>query len=605
MKKSIVLLFLVMAAVLSTPAADYVGKTIAVVPFVNTSTNKALDYLQDAVAKMLVTDLKQTNKLTVVTRDNLDKILSENKLSRSELSDPKKAQKLGKILGADLIVAGSIISSGGELRFDSHVLDVSTGEVVSGQKITGKGENEIIGMVDNLSVAVIADLTGERINISNSGPISGNLDPVYSGKALAFWALLGNTYGMVGSDGLAQLELKFAGGNDLPAVVGERLPINVCLVIDRSGSMSEEGKLEQVKVAAKHLIDQMTPRDRISIVAYDTEVKVVQPPTRVEDKGKLKAMVDELYPGDMTNLSGGLQKGYDLVKQNFKKHELTRVILLSDGLANVGITNLEELTGVVKRNREKGVVTTSFGVGNDYDAKFLSAIATTGAGNYYYVDRADRIPAFFAAELSGMTSTVAKDIKVKIKLASGVQMNKVYGYSADSVGDEWTIAVGDLAAGEVRSVYVELRLPKVDVESTKTVAEVSLACDDAITKVPVTSATTLAMHFVPDRSLVAANEVKEVSSTALRVGNATTFSEAESLINQGNAKDAAVMLRKKAEATRESAVVNRSQELIDQSRQLDDLAEQVEAAAASPPASEEYKAAGQASKAAEVQAEYH
>lgn len=605
MKKYLVFIILLMTLAPMAMAANYSGKTIAVVPFVNTSANHSLDYLSDAVAKMLVTDLKQSAKLTLVTRDNLDKILAENKLSRSELADPKNAQKLGKILGADLIVAGSIISAGGELRFDTHVLDVSTGEIVSGQKITGKGENEVIAMVDQLSIGVIRDLTGEQINIANTGPVKGNQNPTYQGEALTFWALLGNTYGMVGETNTAQLELKFAGGNKLPPSLTERAPLNICLVIDRSGSMGEEGKLDQVKVAAKHLIDQLTARDYISIVAYDTEVKVVQPPTKVENKDTLKEMVNELYPGDMTNLSGGLQKGYDLIKQKYNKKALNRVILLSDGLANVGITNLEELTAIVKRLREKGIVTTSFGVGNDYDAKLLTAMATTGAGNYYYIDRSERIPGFFALELAGMTTAVAKDIEVEIELAPGVQMNKVYGYSADSSGNRWRIPVGDIATGEVRSIFVELRLPTVTAEVTQPVVNVTLACNDAIDKTAITANTTLAMHFVPNRDLVAKNENTEVKSTATRVTNSTVLGEAQGMIQQGKAKDAAVMLRKKAEETREAAVVSRSQELIDQSRNLDDLANQVEAAAETPADSEDSKAATQAAGAAEMKAAYH
>jgi curli biogenesis system outer membrane secretion channel CsgG len=100
--------------------ADYKDAAIAVLPFVNTSSSTKLDYLELALAKMLVTDLKQSQSLKVVTRDNLDDVLAELKLERSALVDPANAQKVGKLLGADLIVAGSIAAVSNALRLDAH-----------------------------------------------------------------------------------------------------------------------------------------------------------------------------------------------------------------------------------------------------------------------------------------------------------------------------------------------------------------------------------------------------------------------------------------------------------------------------------------------------
>jgi len=172
--QKILVFFLLMAVVIPALAVNCSGKTITVVPFVNSSGNHSLDYLSDAIVNMLTTDLKQSTKITVVTREDLDKILAENNLSRSELADPQNAQKLGKLLGADVIIAGSFISIGNEMRFDSHALDVSTGEVLSGQKITGNN-NDVMAMVDQLSSAVIHDLTGEKISVaSNTNHVKGN-----------------------------------------------------------------------------------------------------------------------------------------------------------------------------------------------------------------------------------------------------------------------------------------------------------------------------------------------------------------------------------------------------------------------------------------------
>ena len=142
MKKATVFILLIIGAAAGPAAAAdalYKDAAIAVLPFVNTSNSARLDYLEAAMAKMLVTDLKQSQALTVVTRDNLDDVLAELKLDRSALAEPSNAQKIGKLLGADLIVAGSIFAVSNQLRLDAHVIDVASAEVVAAAKVEGAG----------------------------------------------------------------------------------------------------------------------------------------------------------------------------------------------------------------------------------------------------------------------------------------------------------------------------------------------------------------------------------------------------------------------------------------------------------------------------------
>ena len=581
--------------------ADYKDAAIAVLPFVNTSNSARLDYLEAAMAKMLVTDLKQSQSLTVVSRDNLDDVLAELKLDRSALAEPSNAQKIGKLLGADLIVAGSILAVSGQLRLDAHVIDVASAEVVAAAKVEGAGEHEALKMVDTLAMSVIADLTGENVVLNSYDPLHGSFDPAHSSAALTFWPILGNEYGLVGTAATAYLELKFRAA-EVPAEVSkDRPPLNLCLVIDRSGSMGSAGKLDYVKEAAKYVIDNLGPQDRISVVAFDSDVKVVQKNCKVENKGMLKSKIDELFAGTNTNLSGGLEEGYAQAKKGKKKNYLNRVVLLSDGLANEGITDLEKLASIARDWQKKDVYTTAMGVGADYDDQLLTLVATGGAGNYYYIDQPKAIPTIFARELSGIVNVAASGIVVDLALEPGVRVAKVHGYQYRDLGNgRCEIAVGDIASGQEYTVFLELELPMVDEEKTVTLGTVACRYDDQLAKKPVSATPTrLAMHFVPQKEVVAANAVPEVVNTAYLMENAEAMDEARRLVAEGNRGAAKDLLDDQKKKSRDRAASGQSQALLDSANELESLEEQTEDTDRSD--AEVMKAAG----AAATETKYH
>ncbi|MGD8719410.1 MAG: VWA domain-containing protein [Candidatus Zixiibacteriota bacterium] len=552
---------------------DYKDAAIAVLPFVNESNSTRLDYLETALAKMLITDLKQAGHLTVVTRDNLDDVLAELKLDRSALVDPTNAQKIGKILGADLIVAGSLVSVSGSLRLDAHVIDVATAEIVAASKVEGAGENEALKMVDTLAMSVISDLTGETIVLNSYDPLHGRFDPAHTSEALTFWPILGNEYGLVGTAATAYLELKFRAADIPVEVAKDRPPLNLCLVIDRSGSMGSSGKLDYVKEAAKYVVDNLGPQDRISIVAFDSDVKVVHKNSKVENKSMLNSKIDELFAGTNTNLSGGLEEGYSQAKKGKKKNYLNRVVLLSDGLANEGITDLEKLSSIARNWQKKDIYTTAMGVGTDYDDHLLTLIATGGAGNYYYIDQPNTIPNIFARELSGIVNVAASGIAVDVMLEPGVKIAKVHGYQYTDMGNgRYEIAVGDIASGQEYTVFIELSLPAVEEEKTVSLGTVAVRYEDQIKKKAVSStATRLAMHFVPQEEVVAANEVAEVVNTAYVMENAAVMEEARRMVSEGKRDEAKGLLEEQKKKSRDRAADGLSQELINSANELEEL----------------------------------
>lgn len=229
-----------------------------------------------------------------------------------------------------------------------------------------------------------------------------------------------------------------------------RTPLNISIVIDRSGSM-QGIKMGYAKKAAKALVDLMEPVDYVSIVMYDNAIDSVQEPVLVLNKEAIKNKIDKITPRGATNLWGGTERGYEYVKKNFKPGFINRVLLISDGLANVGITDSLKIRQMVQKFKdEEGISLSTFGVGLDYNEYLMTDMAETGAGNYYFIDHPDNMISQFKKEMSGMLQVVAQAAELKIKLPPGVRIQKSYPLRYTQVNDVIIVKMRDLFSEEIR-----------------------------------------------------------------------------------------------------------------------------------------------------------
>ncbi len=241
-----------------------------------------------------------------------------------------------------------------------------------------------------------------------------------------------------------------------------RSPLNISLVIDQSGSMRQENKLDFAIKAAEMAIDNLTSNDYLSVVAYETEVKVLQTSQKVNDKTFLKNLVRKLRPEGSTYLSGGMEKGYEQVRSTFKPQAINRILLLSDGLANQGETSntvLQEIAANYYKNEKIAIST--FGLGEDFNENLMTNLAEYGHGNYYFIDKSQKIPEIFRKEMQGLLSVVAQKAKLKIQFpADYIQVLKSYGYEHTVSKNEIVIDFNDLFAEEEKVVLLKLKLQK-------------------------------------------------------------------------------------------------------------------------------------------------
>jgi Ca-activated chloride channel family protein len=239
----------------------------------------------------------------------------------------------------------------------------------------------------------------------------------------------------------------------------ERAPLNISLVIDRSGSMSGE-KLDNVKKAVEFVIQNLNPTDYLSIVQYDNQVEVLSQTAAVRDKADLLRKVATIRSGGSTNLSGGLLEGYNQVKINRREGYVNRVLILTDGLANAGITEAPRLYEIAQRQfRENGIGLSTFGVGADFNEELIMQLAEHGGANYYFIETADQIPQLFAKELQGLLSVVAQNAKLNIEFPSEfVSVEKVYGYLYELNGNQLSINFNDVFSEEEKAVVIKFSI---------------------------------------------------------------------------------------------------------------------------------------------------
>jgi Ca-activated chloride channel family protein len=239
----------------------------------------------------------------------------------------------------------------------------------------------------------------------------------------------------------------------------DRQPMNLALVLDRSGSMASEDKLERVKDAASFLIQNLLPTDRIALIAYDDQINVLARSQPVgKDPKRLLAKIASLEPRNMTNIEGGLREGYAQVLPGVEPNIVSRVLLLSDGLANTGISDPVALGLIARQAAEQGVSTTAMGVGVDYSEDTMMQVAEHGRGNYHFIGDPKEIPALFARELRELKATVAQDAVVQLDLPAGSVVERVYGYDRADVGHaRLTLPIGDLWSGDNRRIIVRVR----------------------------------------------------------------------------------------------------------------------------------------------------
>ncbi len=280
-----------------------------------------------------------------------------------------------------------------------------------------------------------------------------------------------------------------------------RLPVNVSLVLDRSGSMGGT-KIRLAKEAVERAIATLGSEDRFSAVFYDDRIEVVVPstPATAPARAAAREALRAVDARGSTNLFEGWMRGCEQVALHAVADAVSRTLLLTDGLANVGVTDRFELETHAAELRRRGVATSTFGVGHDFDEALLEAMATAGGGNFYYIEDARQIADVMTSELGEALEVVARDVRLEVTVPAGAQLEILGPERAERrLTEAWTVEVGDLVARQQREVVLRVNFPYGTVGAAADVRVIVRDRDGAVGGEGATARWQYADHATNDR----------------------------------------------------------------------------------------------------------
>ena len=221
--------------------------------------------------------------------------------------------------------------------------------------------------------------------------------------------------------------------------------------------MADEGKFDYAMQAARLVIENLTERDIVSIIAFNQDAVVLSPAGSAVNKPFLEHRMDEIAPEGWTNLSAGLLEAFAQLEGSAPDDQMMRVIVLTDGKANRGITDTDELRRLVGSARSRGITVSTMGCGAEFDEDVLVALAEAGGGRYTYIQSTEQIPEAMSAELDGLLHVVAQNVTIEVVAKRGLEITDVAGRLLDAPTRSYAFDLGDFREGErgVLLVYLE------------------------------------------------------------------------------------------------------------------------------------------------------
>ena len=346
---------------------------------------------------------------------------------------------------------------------------------------------------------------------------------------------------------------------------GGRVPLNLGVVIDRSGSMYDERRLEFVVDAVKFLADNLTADDKVSIVAFADKAKVIITPEAARDKSAIKRAIDDidlLEIGGGTQMALGMRAAIDEVKKNLSPDRLNRVLVLTDGQTYEETACID----LVEKNRDQ-ISFSTMGVGVEFNEKLLQRVSQDSNGKYHFIGDPAEIPNIFEDELQGLRSVSLRNGRIEVTLSQGVQVREafraspeIYVLGTPLVGEDRKIGyeIGDLQAGVPGSVLLTLVLPPRKPGSVRILqstfhyevpggAEATVACD-------------LAVDYTLDRTLTSKRNGR-VMNLVDQVSIAKLQAKAEEELKAGNVDRATRLLGNALQGTQRLGNVKATQAL--------------------------------------------
>jgi len=348
-----------------------------------------------------------------------------------------------------------------------------------------------------------------------------------------------------------------------------RRDLNLSLVIDRSGSMAGS-PLQHALRAAEATVDQLEESDRLSVVVYDDNVNTVVPPQAVADKSAIKAAIRRVRAGGITNLSGGWLQGCEHIKANLDPQRINRVLLLTDGHANMGIRDPRVLTATAEQKAEEGVTTTTLGFAQGFNEDLLIGMARAAQGNFYFIQSVDDASEVFGIELDSLRAVSGQNLTVTLELAAGVTLVDSLSSATAETVDASTVklTLGDLYEAEDKLLGLRLAIADAPLGQQPILTvryEADVVNNGVIERISGSQAVVATVGTIEESALSASSSIiLELSHLTI----AKAKDDALTLAEQGQRTEAEALLRELIKTLRDQGL-DETFEIAEEIEQLD------------------------------------
>lgn len=335
----------------------------------------------------------------------------------------------------------------------------------------------------------------------------------------------------------------------------DRTPANVAIVLDKSGSMRGD-KLKNAKQAARMAVNLLNENDIISIVSYDSSVNVLVPATKVRDKAAIFKAIDRMRSDGKTALFAGVSKGAAEVRKFLNKDRVNRVILLSDGQANVGPSSPTELGDLGTSLSKDGITVTTIGLGTGYNEDLMANLAGYSDGNHAFVKDASDLGKIFKYEFGDVLSVVAQNVQIEIQCKNGIKPLRILGRDGTILGQTVRTNMSQLYSEQEKFVLIEVEVPAGKAKQEITLADVSVVYQNMQSRKQDRLADNMKLAYSDSKEDVKRALNRKVEASATRQVANEVSKEALRLRDSGKVQEAKKLLQKSARS-----IVKKAEEL--------------------------------------------
>jgi len=356
----------------------------------------------------------------------------------------------------------------------------------------------------------------------------------------------------------------------------KRLPMNVSIILDKSGSMGSQSKMENAKRGAIEIIDRLNSKDIVSVIIYDSVPYTLVSAQHAVNREAIISQIRNITSGGSTALYGGVTLGASQIYRNLSEDYINRIILLSDGLANVGPQSTEDLACLGENLGSQGITVTTIGVGLDYNEDLMTALADKSSGNSYFARNSDELPQIFAEEVGEAMTLMARNVRILLECPDNIRPLSIIGRKGAIHNKEMEVVIGNLYGLNEKYTLFEVEVPEGENGKDLKAAHIRIEYDDPFTQKKVSRRMDVSVQYEKSKKIVEKRKDKKILKAAAVNRTAEVKEKAIALADKGQYKQAAKLIKQNSDELEKIArQCDNDKDLIQKAKECQEVSNQL------------------------------